>query len=62
MCDLYTNDADVPVVPQKRGTILAILANGEISTAHTQLAEMLFNKAKEEAAILDDAVTLTVIQ
>jgi hypothetical protein len=62
LCDLYTNDADVPVVPQKRATMLAILANGAIATLHTQLAEMLFNKAKEEAAILDDAVTLTMIQ
>lgn len=62
LCDLYTNDADVHVVPQKRVTILAILANGAISTVHTHLAEMLFNNAKEEAAILDDAVTLTMIQ
>lgn len=47
---------------QKKVVLLAVLAVGALSTPRTDLAEQLFIRAKQEAVIYEDAVTLPMIQ
>ncbi|KAG4259324.1 hypothetical protein FPRO03_13000 [Fusarium proliferatum] len=50
------------IPPQTNATFLAILAIGALSTPQTDLAETLFTEARREAVILEDAVTLQILQ
>ncbi len=47
---------------QKKVVLLGVLAVGALSTPRTDLAEQLFIRAKQEAVIYEDAVTLPMIQ
>ena len=47
---------------QKKAVLLVVLAIGALSTPQTDLAEHLFIRAKQEAVIYEDAVTLPMIQ
>lgn len=62
LAHFYSDGSDTPLSPQKRAVTLAILAIGGLTTKHTDLAELLFIKAKQEAAVCDDVVSLTMIQ
>lgn len=62
LAHLYSDGSDTPLSPQKRAVTLMILATGGLTTKHTDLAELLFIKAKQEAAICDDVVSLSMIQ
>jgi hypothetical protein len=58
----YNDGSDAPLSPQKRAVTLAILAIGGLTTKYTDLAELLFIKVKQEAAVCDDVVSLSMIQ
>lgn len=58
----YSDESDSPLSPQKRAVTLVILAIGGLTTNHTDLAELLFIKAKQEAVVCDDVVSLSMIQ
>ncbi|KAK9426730.1 hypothetical protein SUNI508_00257 [Seiridium unicorne] len=58
----YSDGSDSSLSPQRRAVTLAILAIGALTTTHTDTAELLFIKAKQEAAICDDVVSLSMIQ
>ncbi|RJE21280.1 hypothetical protein PHISCL_06376 [Aspergillus sclerotialis] len=47
---------------QKKAVLLVVLAIGALSTPRTDLAEQLFIRAKQEAVIYEDGVTLPMIQ
>lgn len=47
---------------QKKAVLLVVLAVGALSTPRTDLAEQLFIRAKQEAVIYEDVVTLPMIQ
>ncbi|KAH8201605.1 hypothetical protein TruAng_004211 [Truncatella angustata] len=50
----YSDESDSSLSPQRRALTLAILAIGGLTTAHTDVAELLFIKAKQEAVVCDD--------
>ncbi|KAH6658428.1 hypothetical protein BKA67DRAFT_214024 [Truncatella angustata] len=58
----YSDESDSSLSPQRRALTLAILAIGGLTTAHTDVAELLFIKAKQEAVVCDDVVSLSMIQ
>ncbi|TGJ80830.1 hypothetical protein E0Z10_g7931 [Xylaria hypoxylon] len=58
---VYNNEASDPASPQVKAVVFATLANGALNTSQTDLAETLFNQAKQEAAPYDDEVSLTMI-
>lgn len=61
--DLYSGDEQHPGRPsQTRALTLAVLALGALATPHTNTAEMLLAKAKYEAVVFDDTVSLQMIQ
>lgn len=60
--NLYSEGAQISAPSQTRALTLAVLAIGALSTPHTNLAEMLFARAKQEAAYFDDTVSLPMIQ
>ncbi|KAI8622995.1 hypothetical protein F5Y19DRAFT_468841 [Xylariaceae sp. FL1651] len=59
---MYNGKVGASMPPQMQAVIFIILANGALNTPHTDLAESLFCRAKQEAAICDDEVSLTMIQ
>lgn len=58
----YNDGSESALSPQRRAITLAVLAIGGLTTIHTDLAELLFIKAKQEAAVCDDVVSLSMIQ
>lgn len=63
--DLYSGGSDEqnPGRPsQTKALTLAVLALGALCTPHTNVAEMLLAKAKYEAVLFDDTVSLQMIQ
>lgn len=61
--DLYSGVEQHPGRPsQTRALTLAVLALGALCTPHTNTAEMLLVKAKFEAVLFDDTVSLQMIQ
>lgn len=62
--DLYSGgDEQNPGRPsQTKALTLAVLALGALATPHTNVAEMLLVKAKYEAVLFDDTVSLQMIQ
>lgn len=61
---LYNGDGRTPPgrPSQTKALTLAILAVGALATPHTDVAEMLLAKAKYEAVLFDDTVSLQMIQ
>jgi hypothetical protein len=60
---LYGRDpAAGPLPAQTKALILAVLADGALCTTETDLAEVLFARSKQVAALCDDIVTLPMIQ
>ncbi|KAI1501203.1 hypothetical protein F5X99DRAFT_383700 [Biscogniauxia marginata] len=59
---LYSHDAEESISCQAKGITFAILANGALHAKKTDLAESLFARAKQEVALCDDVVSLTMIQ
>lgn len=59
---LYNPETDVPLKPQKKALILMVLAIGALGTTQTELAEVLFLRAKREVELYEDAVSLSMIQ
>ncbi|KAI0469137.1 hypothetical protein F4859DRAFT_516490 [Xylaria cf. heliscus] len=57
---VYNSEASEPVSPQVKAVVFATLANGALTTSHTDLAESLFHRARQEVAICDDEVSLTM--
>ncbi|RWA03516.1 hypothetical protein EKO27_g11588 [Xylaria grammica] len=58
---VYDSGPSEPASPQVKAVVFATLANGALNTSQTDLAETLFNQAKQEAATYDDEVSLTMI-
>ncbi|KUI62886.1 hypothetical protein VP1G_10012 [Cytospora mali] len=58
--NLYSSDDNRP--SQTKALTLAILALGALGTSHTDIAEILLAKAKYEAVLFDDTVSLQMIQ
>ena len=56
-----TTAAPTAVPPQTRATFLAVLAIGALGTAHTEIAEALYVRAKRAAVVLDEVVSLQMI-
>lgn len=54
--------APTAVPPQTRASFLAVLAIGALGTAHTEAAEALYVRAKRAAVVLDEVVSLQMIQ
>ncbi|KAI1846645.1 hypothetical protein JX265_009052 [Neoarthrinium moseri] len=59
---LYCDGSETVVSPERRAVGLAILAIGALLTTYTDTAEMLFIKAKQQAVVCDDTVSLLMIQ
>lgn len=59
---LYNHGAGAPLSQQKKAIALAVLANGALLTPCTDLAEMLFMKAVQEAMFTHDLVSLSTVQ
>lgn len=57
---LYSSDDAKP--SQTKALIVAVLALGALATPHTNIAEELFARAKYEAILFDDTVSLPMIQ
>ncbi|KAJ4394759.1 hypothetical protein N0V93_003979 [Gnomoniopsis smithogilvyi] len=61
--NLYSKDEHVQNRPsQTKALTLAVLALGALATPQTDIGEMLLAKAKYEAVIFDDTVSLQMIQ
>lgn len=61
--NLYSKDEHVQSRPsQTKALTLAVLALGALATPQTDIGEMLLTKAKYEAVIFDDTVSLQMIQ
>lgn len=58
--NLYNSDETRP--SQTKALTLAILARGALATQHTDVAEILLARAKYEAVLFDDTVSLQMIQ
>ncbi|KAF2971492.1 hypothetical protein GQX73_g2126 [Xylaria multiplex] len=58
---VYNNEASETTSAQVKAIVFATLANGALNTSQTDLAETLFNQAKQEAAAYDDEVSLAMI-
>lgn len=58
--NLYNSDEARP--SQTKALTLAILALGALGTSHTDTAEILLSRAKYEAVLFDDTVSLQMIQ
>lgn len=61
--NLYSTDEHLQSRPsQTKALTLAVLALGALATPHTDTGEMLLAKAKYEAVLFDDTVSLQMIQ
>lgn len=58
--ELYNSDETKP--SQTKALIVAVLALGALATPHTDIAEELMGRAKYEAILFDDTVSLPMIQ
>jgi hypothetical protein len=58
----YSHGSQAALHPQEMALILAVLANGALSTNATDMAELLYEQAKTTASEFDEAVTLPMIQ
>lgn len=58
--NLYSSEETRP--SQAKALTLAILALGALGTSHTNVAEILLARAKYEAVLFDDTVSLQMIQ
>ncbi|KAI1124028.1 hypothetical protein F5Y10DRAFT_285470 [Nemania abortiva] len=58
---VYRSEVGEEAAPQIKAVVLATLANGALNKSHTDLAESLFHRARQEAAAYDDEVSLTMI-
>jgi hypothetical protein len=59
---LYSHGSQTALRPQEMALILAVLADGALSTNATDMAELLFEQAKTTASAFDESVTLSMIQ
>ncbi|PCG98937.1 Transcription factor [Penicillium occitanis (nom. inval.)] len=59
---LYSTRPDPPLQPHRRVLFLMVLAIGALSSTWTELADILFSQAKQEAITSEDSVTLSAIQ
>lgn len=60
--NLYSTDEAPSRPSQTKALALAVLANGALATPHTDTAEMLLTKAKYEATLFNETVSLQMIQ
>ncbi|KAJ8131716.1 hypothetical protein O1611_g1911 [Lasiodiplodia mahajangana] len=58
---VYSSEANEPVAPQAKAVVFATLANGALNKSQTDLAESLFHRARQEAALYDEEASLTMI-
>lgn len=59
---LYSHDETQPRPSQTKALALAVLAVGALATPHTDTAEVLLTRAKYEATLFSDTVSLQMIQ
>ncbi|KAI1492765.1 hypothetical protein F5X96DRAFT_624785 [Biscogniauxia mediterranea] len=62
IASLYSHNAEETMSLQAKALSFAILADGALHMKRTNLAESLFARAKQEVALCDDVVSLTMIQ
>ncbi|KAH8700460.1 fungal-specific transcription factor domain-containing protein [Talaromyces proteolyticus] len=59
---LYSTRPDPSLQPHRRVLFLMVLAIGALSSTWTELADIIFSQAKQEAITREDSVTLSMIQ